>query len=136
MPSQACSATIAPGASGACECRGLTDRQLRSVRRSTCDHTPFTCEDECQRAAHYACVAWRATQGCTADGPRLPTADQPCDAEPPEQTAGYCECGGGRRVPRPPRCGGDAVTPGASSSCDDECARGESLYEVLGLAEG
>jgi hypothetical protein len=43
MQSQACSATIAPGASGACECRGLTDRQLRSVRRSTCDHPPFTC---------------------------------------------------------------------------------------------
>ena len=37
------------------------------------------CEDECQRAAHYACVAWRATQGCTADGPRLPTADQAPD---------------------------------------------------------
>ncbi len=61
---------------------------------------------------------------------------QPCDAEPPEATAGYCECGGGRRVPRPPRCGAAAAAPGASSSCTDECARGESLYETLGLAEG
>ena len=34
------------------------------------------CADECQRAAHYACVSWRAAQGCTADGPRLTTADQ------------------------------------------------------------
>ena len=63
MQSQACSATIAPGASGACECRGLTDRQLRSVRRSTCDHPPFTCAAACQQPCVH-CGGTSTHPGC------------------------------------------------------------------------
>ena len=48
------------------------------------------CADECQRAAHYACVSWRAAQGCTADGPRLTSADQAPSA--PEACTCTCTC--------------------------------------------
>ena len=135
---KACDAAVPPGASGYCECRGLKDGAAWRVRLSSCDHPPFTCADECARAAHYACVAWRQTAGCSADGDREPAADRTCAERVAESASGYCECGGGRRVPRPPGCGGGGGGGGGGASfrCEDECSRGEDLYEMLGLSEG
>lgn len=44
--------------------------------------------------------------------------------------SGYCECSGGRRVERPAGCSHEE----AIASCASECARGETAYEVLGVA--
>ena len=44
------------------------------------------------------CVGWRAVQGCDPFAPRRPEGDLPCNAEVPDDLAGYCECGMGRRA--------------------------------------
>lgn len=128
-----CSESVPAGASGYCECSGLTDGALHRVRLSTCDHSAFTCEAECRRASHYACDGWRQTGNCTADGPREMERDLPCDASVPAGVSGFCECAGGtRRVSRPPKCSTDVD----AERCEDACLRGEGLYDVLNAYEG
>ena len=120
------------GASGFCECLGSAGTQRR-VRLSNCDHGSFTCKDECARASHYDCDGWRQTGNCTADGPREEAFDKACSEPVAGGMSGYCECGGGtRRVPRRNGCQRDDL----EERCDSVCARGESLYEMLGLADG
>lgn len=127
-----CSDTVPYGASGFCECRGTTDGEARRLRLSSCDHAPFSCASECERSAHYSCDGWRQTGNCSADGPREPSRDVPCDAIVPSGVSGYCECAGGtRRIARPPRCSADSEP----DSCEEACRRGEGFYEILGLPE-
>ena len=49
-----------------------------------------------------SCVAFRETDGCSGDGPRIPSGDRSCDTEVPchigECPSGYCECGDGSKV--------------------------------------
>ena len=130
-----CDEEVPAGASGSCECRGARSRKQKMVRASTCDHPPFTCADECARAAHYACHGWRQTGNCSADGPREEDKDLSCGQNVAADASGYCECGGGRRVARPDGCGDDDGRRD-TIRCADECARGESPFEVLGLAAG
>ncbi|KAG6612217.1 Monoglyceride lipase [Phytophthora cinnamomi] len=37
------------------------------------------------------CVGWRATDGCSPHGPRLPHKDKPCHMMVPHTESGYCE---------------------------------------------
>lgn len=126
-----CSDNVPPGASGFCECMSSRLGRTFQARRSTCDHPEFSCARECARADHYACVGWRQTAGCSADGEREEQNDKPCNFDVPAGVSGYCECGGGRRVPRAPGCNRDE----GSARCDDVCGRGETLYEVMGVDE-
>ena len=132
----ACSAPVPSGASGYCVCTGATDGAIKRVRLSTCDHPEFTCAAECARASHYDCDGWRQTGNCTADGPREDSRDLACNVVVPAGVSGFCECGGGaRRVPRPSGCSAEDLG-GVEGTCGAVCARGESLYEMLGIAEG
>ena len=128
-----CDETVPSGASGFCECAGMVDGTTRRVRLSSCDHMPFTCQAECARAIHYDCDGWRQTGNCTADGPREEDRDKTCEESVPGGVSGYCECAGGaRRVARPPGCKVDEP----AETCFSVCARGESLYQMLGVHDG
>jgi len=128
-----CDTNIDAGRSGFCECQGLTDGKPHRVRPSSCDHMPFTCTTECARASFYTCDGWRQTGGCQPDGPREESLDQTCDQVVSPGVSGYCECAGGaRRVARPAGCSSNDV----AESCSAVCARGESLYAMLGVPEG
>ncbi|KAG6612084.1 Pantothenate synthetase [Phytophthora cinnamomi] len=37
------------------------------------------------------CVGWRATDGCSPHGPRMPSLDEPCNKVIPFGASGYCE---------------------------------------------
>ena len=163
---RACDDTVETGVSGYCECRGEVSGELRVVRRSSCDHAPFTCTDECRRADHYvsaaaraaaaaartrtrglparrpharaaappsqACIGWRQTAECSSSGEREPQFDDTCDARMRDDRSGYCECTGERRVAMADGCAGTREP----TTCAAECERGETLYEILGVAEG
>jgi hypothetical protein len=129
-----CDAEVPSGASGFCECIGAVDGARRRVRLSSCDHMAFSCAAECSRAKHYACDGWRQTGNCSADGPREPALDLPCDRAVPAGFSGFCECGGGaRKVARAPGCNAADDEP---AKCASVCVRGESLYEIFGLHDG
>ena len=130
-----CDEEVPAGASGSCEGpRRRAEPQARNwCAASTCDHPPFTCADECARAAHYAWLGWR--QRATA----RPTARARRTASRAGRTwadaSDYCECGGGRRVRAARRQALDDDGRRDTIRCADECARGEAT-EVLGLAAG
>jgi len=120
-----CSAEIPPGTSGFCECSGG-----RHAREVSCDHRPFTCAMSCQQLAQFTCVAWRQTGQCSADGPREEQKDLSCDQRIAPDNSGFCECGGGRIVRKPGCSAGDELEP---FTCQEECRREETLYDVLGI---
>ena len=130
-----CDAPVPAGHSGFCECEGGEDGTRRRIRLTGCDHSGFTCRDECARASHYFCDGWKQTGNCTFDGPREPARDLPCGVTVPAGVSGYCECGGGvRRVARPAGCSAEE-SGGVETDCETACGRGEGLYELLGLPE-
>jgi hypothetical protein len=62
-----------------------------------------------------ACVAWRQTGQCAADGPREPQNDKACDVAINSGWSGFCECSTGRVGVG---CGH------ATESCSQVCAAG------------
>lgn len=67
-------------------------------------------------SADSGCRAWRATAGCSPDGPRTAEEDQPCDVPVSSRSAGYCLCAAGRRV------GYGCEHGGLPRGCDGACA--------------
>jgi len=120
-----CQTVVTSGNSGYCECSGS-----RRVRESTCDHREVKCEVECQRAAFYSCIGWRAATSCSADGPRDPKGDRTCGQTIDPELSGFCECGENRTVRKPGCEHGQLAEP---FTCRSECAREPNLYEELGL---
>jgi len=125
-----CGANISPGSSGFCECR-----DGRTVRRETCDHAEFTCQEACEifEPAFFECRGWRQTGDCSSDGPREEANDRGCDHTLLEES-GYCECGGDRVV----KHNGCALSKRFMVhpfTCRSACAAGPSYWEILGLEQ-
>merc|ERR1712232_1436168 len=84
---------------GYCECR-----DGKRMYEANCNgQFSFTCELAC--AGDELC-AWRQTGGCTAQGPREPGNDKPCNAMIEAGSSGYCECGSEHRRTRETTCDG------------------------------
>jgi DnaJ-class molecular chaperone len=125
---QGCDSTIEPGTSGYCKCS-----DGREVRKETCDHPRFTCEDACvEPPEFYQCKGWRETAECNSEGPRIEAEDKPCNAMVPGDRSGYCECSDERRV-LINGCWLSRVAAVPQFRCQDVCAAGPSYYEILGL---
>ena len=103
-----CAAEIPNGVSGFCEC---VDRRITA--KSTCEHATLNCKQKCAElkegdpgqtynwhtakevaftADSHGCARWRATGGCSANGPREPEHDSACDVVIESGRSGYCEC--------------------------------------------
>eukprot|EP00933_Yihiella_yeosuensis_P060108 TRINITY_DN620_c1_g1_i1.p1 TRINITY_DN620_c1_g1~~TRINITY_DN620_c1_g1_i1.p1 ORF type:complete len:489 (+),score=92.81 TRINITY_DN620_c1_g1_i1:50-1516(+) len=120
-----CDHPIETGRSGYCECGSG-----RKARQVTCSHRQFTCTTACKQLRRYACVAWRQTGGCDADGTREPNNDKPCSEMIANTMSGYCECGDGRIIKK---SGCEFGANQESFRCLDECAAEADLYEELGV---
>jgi hypothetical protein len=84
--------------------------------------------DTIQHAGGHACIRWRQTGGCVADGPRERLADRNCDERISWRASGYCECAGGLKSHR-------AACGHAEFSCAKACAAPRPTAPLLPVAE-
>jgi hypothetical protein len=108
---KACDVNIDSAWSGFCQCSTGTVGV-------GCGHTKESCARVCAAgswANHAACVAWRQTGQCAANGPREPQNDKACDVNIASGWSGFCECSTGNVGVG---CGHSTPT------CDQVCASG------------
>lgn len=131
---QDCTALIADGSSGYCECKHKTSGLINSAPVSavssswlrgdivkmgqrSCKHDTMTCKQICAQVvapASQCQVGWRQTVNCDPFGDREEKSDLNCDAKVHKDASGYCECASDD-ISRVAGCGHSEFT------CTEQC---------------